>query len=145
MKQLTRIALGLALVFLVPLSAMSAEAEVSRAQFTTAVLDREPTDDLSSLATDVSRVFFFTELRNLDGKTVTHRWSLNGTVMAEVSFKVRASRWRVYSSKNLQSEWRGDWVVDIVDEAGMVLGSKTVGYAAATATTTTTTTTTTTQ
>lgn len=130
MKQLTRIVLGLALVFLVPLSAMSAEAEVSRAQFTSAVLEREPTDNLSAINPDAEMVFFFTEMRNLDGATVTHRWSLNGTVMAEVSFKVRASRWRVYSSKNLLPEWRGNWVVDIVDETGTVLKSKTIGYGA---------------
>lgn len=132
MKQLTRTLLALSLFVLAPLTALSAEAEVSRAQFTTAVLDREPADEISAISSDTDRVFFFTELRNLDGKTVTHRWSLNGTVMAEVSFKVRASRWRVYSSKNLQPEWRGDWVVDIVDETGSVLDTKTVGYAGAT-------------
>lgn len=136
MKQLTRILLALTFVVFAPLTAISAEAEVSRAQFTTAVLDREPTDEISSIAADASRVFFFTELRNLDGKTVTHRWSLNGAVMAEVSFKVRASRWRVYSSKNLQPEWRGDWVVDILDESGTVLETRKVGYASATTTTT---------
>lgn len=130
MKQLTRIVLVFALVVLAPLSAMSAEPTVSRAQFTSAVLDREPTDELSAISPGTEKVFFFTELRNMDGSTVTHRWSLNGAVMAEVSFNVRASRWRVYSSKTLLPEWRGDWVVDIVDENGAVIETKTVGYGA---------------
>ena len=130
MKQLTRIVLALALVVLTPLPAMSAEAEVSRAQFTSAVLDREPTDELMAIAPGTEKVFFFTELRNMDGTTVIHRWSLNGTVMAEVSFNVRSARWRVYSSKNLSPEWRGDWVVEVVDEAGTVIETKTVSYSA---------------
>lgn len=130
MKQLTRIAVALVLVVLSPLPAMSVEAVVSRAQFTTAVLDREPIDELATLSPDTDKVFFFTELRNMDGTTVTHRWSLNGTVMAEVSFNVRASRWRVYSNKALLPEWRGDWVVDIVDDQGTVIASKTVNYGA---------------
>ena len=130
MKQLIRIALALALVVLAPLPVLSAEAEVSRAQFTTAVLDREPIDELATLSTDANKVFFFSELRNMDGATVTHRWTLNGTVMAEISFNVRASRWRVYSNKALQPEWRGDWVVEIVDDKGTVIASRTVAYGA---------------
>ncbi|MBE9552815.1 MAG: DUF2914 domain-containing protein [Proteobacteria bacterium] len=130
MKQLTRFVLALTFVVMAPLSAISAEPTVSRAQFTTAVLDREPTDDLSAISLDAERVFFFTELHHMDGTTVTHRWSLNGAVMAEVSFNVRASRWRVHSSKTLLPEWRGDWVVDVVDENGVVVETKTVGYSA---------------
>ncbi|MCK5276008.1 MAG: DUF2914 domain-containing protein [Alphaproteobacteria bacterium] len=130
MKQLTRFVLALAFVVMAPLPAMSAEPTVSRAQFTSSILDREPTDELSAIGPDADKVFFFTELRHMDGTTVTHRWSLNGTVMAEVSFNVRASRWRVHSSKTLLPEWRGDWVVDVVDETGAVVESRTVGYSA---------------
>lgn len=128
MKQLTRIVLALALVVLTPVPALSAEAEVSRAQFTTAVLDREPVDELSAIDSGADKIFFFTELRHMEGTTVTHRWSLNGSVMAEVSFNVRASRWRVYSNKSLLPEWRGDWVVDIVDDKGAVIATKSIGY-----------------
>lgn len=128
MKQLTRIALAFALVVIAPLTAFSAEATVSRAQFTSSMLDREPTDDLSAVALNTEKMFFFTELRNMEGTTITHRWSLNGAVMAEVSFNVRASRWRVYSSKTLLPEWRGDWVVDVLDDAGTVIETKTVSY-----------------
>lgn len=129
MKSLARYMLVLAVVAGAPMAALSAEPEVSRAQFTSAVLDREPTDDLAAIAPGADKVYFFTELRNMDGTTIVHRWSLNGEVMAEVSFNVRASRWRVYSSKTLLPEWRGEWKVEIVDEAGKVLETKTAGYA----------------
>ena len=130
MKQITRLVLAIAFVMTAPVAALSAEPTVSRAQFTSAILDREPTDELSAVSPGTEKIFFFTELRNLNGTTVTHRWSLNGAVMAEVSFNVRASRWRVYSSKTLLPEWRGDWVVDVVNESGTVIETKKVSYSA---------------
>ena len=129
MKRLTRYVLVLAIVAMAPFPAISAEPTVSRAQFTTAILDREPTDELTAISPGTDKVFFFTELRNMEGTTVTHRWSLNGTVMAAVTFRVRASRWRVHSSKNLLPEWRGEWVVDVVDETGKVFDTRRIGYA----------------
>lgn len=130
MKKITGYVLALAIIVLAPFPALSAEAEVSRAQFTSAILDREPTDELSAISPSTDKIFFFTEVRNMDGSSITHRWSLNGAVMAEVEFKVRAQRWRVYSSKTLLPEWRGDWVVDVLDGDGKVLETRTVGYSA---------------
>jgi len=130
MKKITGYVLALAIIVLAPFPALSAEAEVSRAQFTSAILDREPADELSAISPSTDKVFFFTEVRNMDGSAITHRWSLNGAVMAEVEFKVRAQRWRVYSSKTLLPEWRGDWVVDVLDGDGKVLETRTVGYGA---------------
>lgn len=128
MRKVTSYVLALAIIVMSPVPALSADPEVSRAQFTSAMLDREPTDELTAIDPGADKVFFFTELRNMDGTSITHRWSLNGTVMAEISFKVRASRWRVYSSKTLLPEWRGEWVVDVLDENGAVLETRTVGY-----------------
>ena len=51
-----------------------------------------------------------------------------GDVMAEVSFNVGGDRWRVWSSKTLVPEWRGDWNVIVVDEAGNVLHEDTLIY-----------------
>lgn len=126
-----RMALAFATFAVVTSPALSAEGTISRAQFTTAILDREPVGKLNFIEPGSDKVFFFTELRNMDGATVTHRWSLNGEVMAEVEFKVRASRWRVYSSKTLLPEWRGEWTVDVVDGTGSVIESNTIGYAGA--------------
>lgn len=128
MKQSILTTMALVFFAMVPISAMSAEGTVSRAQFASAVLDREPVDELDAIGPGSDKVFFFTELRNMDGATITHRWSLNGESMAEVEFKVRASRWRVYSSKTLLPEWRGEWVVDVVDQNGSVIESSNIGY-----------------
>jgi hypothetical protein len=104
---------------------------VSRAQFTSAVVEREPTDALDVAGTDLNRVYFFTELMDMEGQTVTHRWSHEGELAAEVSFEVGGPRWRVYSSKNLMPDWTGTWTVDVVDAAGTVLYSASLEYDAA--------------
>ncbi len=97
------------------------DAEVSRHQFTSDVVVREPVDRIERVSPSVGRVFYFTELRGMEGHRITHRWLHQGEVMAEVSFEVHGPRWRVKSSKNLQPEWQGEWMVEVVDEQGRIL------------------------
>jgi len=112
-------------------AASAANAEVARAIITTAVADHEPVSDLTTIPASDSKAVFFTEVRGMEGKTITHLWKFNGEVMAEVKFNVGGPRWRVYSSKNLMPEWYGEWIVDVVDEAGNVLTEKNFVYEAA--------------
>ena len=109
-----------------PMAAMS--GEVARAQFTTAIDQREPTDDLSQLPGTASQVYFFTELRGMEGQQVIHRWEYNGQVMAEVGFDVGSARWRVWSSKSLMPAWGGAWTVSVVSGSGEVLTSRELHY-----------------
>ena len=101
---------------------------VAREAITTDVENHEPVDQLSSVTTDTSKVYFFTELRDMEGQTVTHRWEYNGKVMAEVPFEIGGPRWRVYSSKNLLPGWTGDWRVSVVASNGTTLDSDTFTY-----------------
>ncbi len=86
--------------------------EVARGQFTSAIDQREPVDEITTLSNNADKVYFFSELRDLQGQTVTHRWLFAGKVMAEVPFNVKGPRWRVNSSKTLLPGWIGDWTVD---------------------------------
>lgn len=106
-------------------------AGVARAQFTSAVQDREPTDTLTTLTTDKTRIYYFTEIRDAANQKITHRWEYHGKVMAEMHFDVGADRWRVFSSKTLDPDWTGEWKVSVVDEHGGTLGASTFTYAAA--------------
>ena len=102
---------------------------VARAIFTTAIADREPVDQLQTLSNSVERVFFFSDLRELAGQIVTHRWEYDSQVMAEVTFKVgNGARWRVYSSKNLLPEWTGRWTVVVSNESGQALQTSSFEY-----------------
>ncbi len=103
---------------------------IARSTFTTQVMDREPVDSITELTTASDRVYYYTELLGMAGQTITHRWSFNGEVVAEVSFNVGGPRWRVWSSKNLTPGWTGDWAVSVVDSAGEVLGGNRFTYLA---------------
>lgn len=118
---------ALLFVLLVPFC-VSAAGNVARAQFTTGIETREPADRVTELGNSHSEVYFFTELTDLDGHTVTHRWEHGGEIMAEVSFDVRGPRWRVWSSKQLLPNWTGEWTVAVVDEAGTILAEESFQY-----------------
>mgnify|MGYP003413475389 CR=1 FL=1 len=104
---------------------------VARAQFTSAVQDREPTDKVSSLLNDKNRIYFFTEIKDAPNQKITHRWEHDGKVVSETSFDVGGNRWRVYSNKTLDPQQTGEWKVSVVDEAGSTLGTNTFTYEAA--------------
>jgi len=109
-------------------AAAPASGTVARAAVTSGVENREPLDDISSVTTEVSKIFYFTELRDMEGQTVTHRWEHNGEVMAEVPFQVAGPRWRIYSSKNLMPSLTGEWKVSVLDTNGNSLSSNTFAY-----------------
>lgn len=109
-------------------SSLAYAGSVSRGQFTNDIIDREPVDQVISLQTDSNRIKYFTELNDLQGQTVTHRWEYNGSVMFEMSFDVGGPRWRVWSSKTLQPGWTGEWVVHTVDSEGNTLLSQSFLY-----------------
>ncbi|MDT8382915.1 MAG: DUF2914 domain-containing protein [Gammaproteobacteria bacterium] len=109
------------------------EGSVARALFTSAIVNREPVDNLSTVANDIQRLFFFSDLRGLAGEIVTHRWEYEDRVMAEVTFKVgEGARWRVYSSKNLLPEWTGQWTVVVSNASGQPLATSRFDYTAKT-------------
>ena len=80
---------------------MEAGGAAARAIFTTEIKNREPVNDLNSVAITSRTVSFFTELVNLNGKLVTHRWSVHGDVVYTKDFRVGANRWRVWTTKTI--------------------------------------------
>ena len=112
----------LGVVLMIGATATAQESgSVAKSVFTTEIVDREPVNDLNSFSTDIKQIYFFTDIRNMSGNRVTHRWLHNGETRAEISFNVGGPRWRVYSSKNLVAEWVGDWTVKVVDSEGTVI------------------------
>ena len=95
--------------------------KIVRSQITTAVVNREPTDDVVMLTNNSKKIYYFTELSGLNGSKVTHRWKHNGQVMAEIEFKIKSDHWRIYSSKKIKPEWTGNWSVSLIDENGSSL------------------------
>lgn len=111
-----------------PEGAVAPEGRVAEASFTTGIVDRAPVDTITTLSDDRRKIFYFTDVRDMTGQTVTHRWEFNDQVMAEVPFEIRGPRWRIYSSKTLEPVWLGEWRASTVDASGRVLSSNTFSY-----------------
>lgn len=107
-----------------------AGVQVARAVFARAIVEREPQDVVSAVDPNAP-LYFFTEILGMQGQTVRHRWEYAGQIMAEVEFQVGAQRWRIYSSKRFLPGQTGPWTVSVVDAAGRVLRSETLGSALA--------------
>lgn len=125
MKNIAAILLG-CLVLVV--SNVQAETGVSRTAFTSAIENKEPVSDMQQISSDISRVYFFTELTGLNGHTIIHRWEYNGQVLAEISFQVGGDRWRTWSSKNILASWTGKWQVSVLDEGGNIIEQSSFEY-----------------
>ncbi len=114
----------LAFVFLAVALVGSAYAEmtVDEAVACTSVADRKPEGAASSFPADVGRVFAFTKIKGgAEGSSVTHRWLYGDKTVAEVKLDVKASPYRVWSSKGIAPGQKGAWKVEIADDAGKVL------------------------
>lgn len=101
---------------------------ISKAVFAKNVEDRQPINIIADADNSLGKIYFFTNIRNLTGERITHRWSYNNKVMAQISFDIKGQRWRVWSSKNLWHTWLGRWTVDVLNQHSEVLISKTFDY-----------------
>lgn len=103
----------------------AASGSVARGIFTSRVENREPVDNFAALPPGTQRIYFFTELNNLGGQTVRHRWELNGTFQGESTFEVRGWHWRAWSMKTVDGR-AGTWKVKVLNAAGEVVGEYTI-------------------
>mgnify|MGYP001429475434 CR=1 FL=1 len=116
---------------LLSLNAMSDEwphENISNAVFALNVEDRVPINIVEEADNSLGKIYFFTNIRNLDGERITHRWIYKDKVMADVSFDINGPRWRVWSSKNLWYTWIGKWKVQVLRMDGSLLYEKIFNY-----------------
>lgn len=106
------------------------QGQVSRAMFTTQIENREPVNQVLILEDKYKTVYFFSDLRNLEGQDIVHRWEHDGHVVAEKVFSVKGPRWRVYSTQLLDASMLGRWTVVITDKDGCPLKAVVFQYVA---------------
>ncbi|MEJ2159232.1 MAG: DUF2914 domain-containing protein [Chromatiales bacterium] len=103
--------------------ATASEPRIRRATFASDVVEHEPVDALGERIAswpDAPRpVYMFTDLQNLAGHSVYHRWYWQDELQSEVEFEVGSDwRWRVFSRRYIEPGQIGTWVVSIVTGAG---------------------------
>ena len=94
---------------------------IARAMFTTEIDNREPVDRVLILENNRTELYFFSDLRHFQGKTIHHRWEYEGRIVNEKSFEVKGPRWRVYSKHQIDRNMLGRWTVVMTDEKGCPL------------------------
>ena len=103
-----------------------AKGSVTRAVFAKHIVKREPVDVITALSSDVQGVYFFSELKDMAGHTVTHRWEYNGQRVGYTEFKVMAPYWRAWSYRKILPGSAGTWNVKVLNTRGEVIGEKTL-------------------
>lgn len=103
-------------------------ARIRRATFASDVIEHEPVDSLgdkiSSWPDKPRPVYLFTDLQNLAGQTVKHRWYWHNQLQTEVGFRVGSDwRWRVSSRRYIEPDQTGTWIVRVVTDGGDELAS----------------------
>ena len=101
---------------------------ISNAEFAMEIKDRKPLNIIEELDNSFGKIYFFTNIRNLQGQSIRHRWIYKNKVMAEVEFDINGPRWRVWSSKNLWPTWLGEWSVEVLNANSEVLYKKEFNY-----------------
>ena len=101
---------------------------ISNAVFALDIKDRVPINIVEEADNSLGKIYFFTNISNLDGERITHRWIYKDKIMADVSFDINGPRWRVWSSKNLWYTWIGKWKVQVLRMDGSLLYEKIFNY-----------------
>ncbi|MCG7537489.1 DUF2914 domain-containing protein [Pseudoalteromonas sp. OOF1S-7] len=111
--------------------AMAAQVDtnhVSRAVLTSEVVNREPVDVLKDSVEQsafADKLYFFTEVRGLQGQTIRHLWFHQDQLMAEIDLAISAYRHRTYSSKNIMPSQSGQWRIEVITADDQLLAQKT--------------------
>lgn len=109
----------LAAAVCLPSLSQARQISVQESSIGTFVSERKPYGTASHFSSEVGRLVAFTRIVGGDTNTrVTHKWYYGNKLMAEVQLRIGADSWRTWSSKNIVSDWVGEWRVDVVAEDG---------------------------
>jgi len=105
---------------------LAAGMTIERMEIAGNLENKQPTGIAASFPATQEKVYCYIELLNVPQNTkISYVWTLGPNEMAKVTQDVKKSnRWRTWCSKSLGG-MKGDWKVDVLDEAGAVLKSAT--------------------
>jgi hypothetical protein len=84
-----------------------------------------PVDTASSFDASTSQLGGWTRVTGMKaGSTITHVW-IHGADSARVELNIGGSPWRTYSRKTIPAGATGNWTLEVRDENGATLGSRT--------------------
>lgn len=101
---------------------------VTRSQLTTGINKNEPVDNLK-LPLKISKkdtlwIYYFVELKGMEGQPVYHEWWLNGNLVSRKKVNISDNPWRTASKQLITYTTNNDWIVRVVDESRNTLAEK---------------------
>jgi len=120
---MSRYLLLMSIILAIILSASHVLAlEVTEAVMTTAVIDREPVDQVEAFPRQSGKLYCFSRIIGANESTVVyHVWYRGEQVMSRVELPVNSPDWRTWSAKRFLEDWQGEWHVEIQDADGDIL------------------------
>ncbi|MDH5443941.1 MAG: DUF2914 domain-containing protein [Gammaproteobacteria bacterium] len=97
-------------------NADSFNSQVIKAVFTTDIKKNRPINEVLILENNIKKVYFYSEIKNMQGKKVYHTWEHRGKKLYQKSFDINEKTERLISSKILEKTLTGEWMVLISDE-----------------------------
>lgn len=101
--------------------------QVLRAQLSHDVKAREPVGVIDSIQLQQGEsqpIYFYLHLKNLQGKRVGILWYRNNKLDSQLFLDIRLDNWRTQASKQLDYQRLGTWRVELVDESGSRLATR---------------------
>ncbi len=105
-------------------SSILTSQKIVRALLTTDLDNKEPVDNIATLSVNkdkASKVYYFTEIIDMKGQVLYHRWLRNDQLIFKREINILGNRWRAATSKLITYSKAGLWTVRLEDKQGAVL------------------------
>lgn len=94
---------------------------IVRAQLTHDIEKNEPVDKLK-IPLKIGKnetlwIYYFVELKGMEGKAVYHEWWLNGNLVSRKKVNISDDPWRTASKQLITYTTNNDWIVRVVDDS----------------------------
>jgi len=96
--------------------------DVIEAVITTAVVERNPVDQVTTFPTQNGKLYCFTRIIGAEGPTeFSHVWYRGKQLMSRIKLPVNSPDWRAWSAKSFPEDRSGEWHVQILDVDGNIM------------------------
>lgn len=112
-------------LFLASGAAHSQNLRITKIEFATEVVNRQPVGIDTAFSANVGSIFCYTQIEGAEDTTkIAHAWYYKDEQRARIELDVQSNDWRTWSSKTIPQSWTGPWRVMIEDADGNVLTTK---------------------
>ncbi|MGM0541519.1 MAG: DUF2914 domain-containing protein [Pseudomonadota bacterium] len=114
----------------VPLRAIiNSDIKITNAVLTSEIIKQRPgTEFNQAVPKYIRELNFFTQIKQANNQTISHRWLFNNQVLATTPLQIKSENYHTWSSKKMSSAWQGTWHIEVLDANQDVIFRKTFIY-----------------